>query len=501
MQLRDLVDQLQTLKTQGSLETTITGVCCDSRRVTPGAVFVAVPGHEANGHDFVMEAIDRGAVAVVCEQNGFVQSRASIVKVRDAREALGRAAAAFYRHPSTKLRVVGVTGTNGKTTVTFMVKAILEAAGIKTGLIGTIQHEIGDRVLPAQRTTPGAVEIQQMMASMVRNNCQACVMEISSHALDQKRICGVEFDVAIFTNLTQDHLDYHGTLEAYFQAKEKLFTGLRDSSKPGAAIINIDDSAGQRLVQSVNPEILISYGVTTPAKLRANRIELKPAMTAMEIESPVGSINCRMPLIGRHNVYNALAAIGAGIALKIETSVIQAALNGLKPISGRLERIEMGQDFGVVVDYAHTDDALQNVLTTLREITPGRVLLAFGCGGGRDPGKRAKMGRVAAELAGFTILTNDNPRKESPAKIVEQIERGFQDVPTAEYSVELDRAKAIQQLISMARRGDTVLLAGKGHESYQEFEDTIAPFSDQVHAQEALQTLGFSHSKRASQTK
>lgn len=492
MQLKDLVEQLAPLKTQGPLDRAISGVSYDSRRVSPGMVFVAVPGQIADGYDFVMDAIARGAVAVVCEKNGFVQSSASVIKVSDAREALGRAAAAFYQHPSSKLKVVGITGTNGKTTVAFMVKSMFEAAGIKTGLIGTIHHEIGNRVIPAQRTTPEAVEIQQMMASMVRNDCQACVMEVSSHALDQKRICGVEFDVAIFTNLTQDHLDYHETMESYFQAKEKLFTGLRASAKPGAAVINIDDSYGQRLTRSVNPEIVLSYGLASAAKIRATNIELSRDATRLQVELPDGNFGCRLPLIGRHNVYNALAAVGAGAALKLEKTTMQAALNQFKPVRGRLERVELGQPFGVVVDYAHTDDALRNVLTTLREITPGRLLLTFGCGGSRDTTKRAKMGRVAAELADFTLITSDNPRKEPPAKIAEQIVQGFPERRREACRVELDRRRAIQQLLGMARPGDTVLIAGKGHETYQEFEDTVVPFDDRIQAQEALQALGHS---------
>src|SRR6185369_7009382 len=311
MQLRELLAEIPTLSTQGSLEREIAGLSYDSRRVTPGMVFVALPGLNTDGHEFIMNAVERGAAAVICEQNGFVSPRTTKIKVADAREALAKAAASFYQHPSSKLKVVGVTGTNGKTTVAFMVKEILQSASISAGLFGTIRYEIGDRILTARRTTPESLELQEMMAQMVRAECLACVMEVSSHALEQKRVNGVEFDVAIFTNLTQDHLDYHGTMEAYFQAKQKLFTGLHQSAKPGAAIINIDVAYGERLAHEVHPEIMLTYGLDEAAKVRATQIQLGRDSTQMLVETPARSFSCRIPLIGRHNIYNALAAIGA----------------------------------------------------------------------------------------------------------------------------------------------------------------------------------------------
>ncbi|HXG47324.1 MAG TPA: UDP-N-acetylmuramoyl-L-alanyl-D-glutamate--2,6-diaminopimelate ligase [Methylomirabilota bacterium] len=487
MLLKQLIQDLTGAGIEGSLDREITGLAYDSRRVTPGMMFVAIPGQHNDGHEFIASAIERGAVAVLCEQPRPLPARVTRILVPDVREALARTAAAFHQQPAAKLKVIGVTGTNGKTTVAFMVKALLEAAGVRTGLIGTVRYEIGDRVIPAQRTTPESLEVQQMMAQMLRAGCQACVMEVSSHALEQKRVFGIEFDVGIFTNLTRDHLDYHGTMENYFAAKKKLFTSLEQGEKGGTAVINVDDGYGARLVEEITAAGL-TYGIQKPAQLRATQLQLAADGSRFVVESAGRRFAVRLPLIGRHNVYNALAAVGAGLALKIDVVKIQAALNALPPVPGRLEIVAAGQPFGVYVDYAHTDDALRNVLTTLREITPGRLLLTFGCGGCRDAGKRPRMGRVAAELADHTIITSDNPRREDPARIAGQIEEGYRAVRPDGYEIELERKRAIQHIIALARPGDTVLIAGKGHESYQEFEDTVVPFDDRLHALEALES-------------
>ena len=491
MQLKEIISQFSPVSIEGPLDREVAGITYDSRRVTPGMIFVAIPGQHVDGHQFIDAAIDRGAAAIICTKNGFSSQRATKIKVADAREALAHAAAAYYQHPGTKLKVIGVTGTNGKTTVAFMVKEILEAAGIKTGLIGTVRYEIGERVIPAHRTTPEALEIQQMMAQMLRAGCAACVMEVSSHALEQQRVGGIDFDLGIFTNLTQDHLDYHGTMEEYYAAKKKLFTVLHASAKPGGAVINIDDTFGQRLTKETKAEVQLTYGLGEAATLRATQIQLGRDTTRFKIEMPDQKFSCQLPLIGRYNIYNALAAVGAALVLKVPVPTIKSALNDMRPVPGRLEKIAAGQPFGVYVDYAHTDDALRNVLITLREIASGRLLLAFGCGGSRDTGKRAKMGRAAAELADFTLITSDNPRKESPAKIAAQIEEGFRSVRPDGFKLELDRRRAIDEVIRMAQPGDMVLIAGKGHETYQEFEDTVVPFDDCVYAQETLETLGY----------
>jgi UDP-N-acetylmuramoyl-L-alanyl-D-glutamate--2,6-diaminopimelate ligase len=491
MQLKQLIEELSTSKVDGPLDREIAGLSYDSRRVTPGMVFVAIPGQKTDGHEFIGTAIDRGATAVICEKNGLVSQRATRIQVADAREALALAAAAYYQHPSRKLKVIGVTGTNGKTTVAFILKQILQAAGVNCGLIGTVRYEIGERVIPAQRTTPEALEIQQMLAQMIRADCQACVMEVSSHALEQRRVSCVEFDAAVFTNLTRDHLDYHGTMENYFAAKKRLFTPAEQATKKSGAIVNIDDPFGARLSKETNAETLLTYGLNEAAKLRATQIRLGKDATQLVVETPQEKFPCRLPLIGRHNVYNALAAVGAGLFLKVGLPPIQSALNSMKPVPGRLEAIALSQPFGVFVDYAHTDDALRNVLATLREITSGRLLLAFGCGGNRDAGKRAKMGSVAATVANFTIITSDNPRRESPEKIAAAVEEGFRTVRQDGYRIELDRRRAIDEILRAANPGDTVLIAGKGHETYQEFEDTVIPFDDRLYARETLESLGW----------
>src|SRR5829696_986081 len=428
MQLKQLIKELPLVRVEGSLDREVAGIVYDSRRVTPGMVFVAIPGVHVDGHDFINTAIDRGASAIICEKNGFSSPRATKIKVTDVREALARASASFYQHPSSKLQVIGVTGTNGKTTVAFMVKQMLEAAGYKTGLLGTVRYEIGDRVIPAARTTPESLEIHQMMAQMLSSGCQACVMEVSSHALEQKRVAGIEFDVQIFTNLTQDHLDYHGTMENYFVAKQKLFTKTANGSKKGTVVINIDDASGVKLATESDVSVKLTYGIRNAASIRATKIELGADASRFTMETPGKSFACKLPLIGRHNIYNALAATGASVALGIAPAKIQSVLNKMQAVPGRLESVSAGQPFAVFVDYAHTDDALHNVLTTLREITKGRLLVLFGCGGSRDAGKRAKMGRVAAEFADYTYITSDNPRKEKPELIAQQIEEGFRTV-------------------------------------------------------------------------
>jgi UDP-N-acetylmuramoyl-L-alanyl-D-glutamate--2,6-diaminopimelate ligase len=328
-----------------------------------------------------------------------------------------------------------------------------------------------------------------MLAQMARSGCAACVMEVSSHALDQKRVHGIDFDVAIFTNLTQDHLDYHGTMESYFEAKKRLFEPLQSGGRQGGAVINIDDAFGDRLSRETRMEVQLTYGLCEAAKIRATQLQLGKDRTNMVVHAPGHQMSCRFPMIGRHNVYNALAATGAGLALGVGLAAIKSGLAKMEPVPGRLEVVPEAEAFGVYVDYAHTDDALSNVLRTVREITEGRVLLLFGCGGSRDRGKRAKMGRVAAELADYTIITSDNPRKESPAAIAAMIEEGFRTARQTDYHVELDRRRAIDEIIRLAHPGDSVLIAGKGHETYQEFEDTVIPFDDRIFARESLEQL------------
>jgi UDP-N-acetylmuramoyl-L-alanyl-D-glutamate--2,6-diaminopimelate ligase len=488
--LQELVSGLDPIRVEGLLDREVTGIASDSRRVFPGMVFVALRGRRCDGHDHISAAIDRGACAVVCERNGFTPRRATSIRVADSRLALARVAAVFYGQPSRKLRVVGVTGTNGKTTVGFLLQHILECSKLRTGLIGTVHYEVGDRTIPAQRTTPESAELQAMMAQMVRARCGACVLEVSSHGLDQRRVEGVEFDVGVFTNLTHDHLDYHGSPEGYHRTKRRLFELLEQGAKPGTAVINHDDAAGCRMLREWKGARCLTYGLGESAGVAAVDVKLGPGGAGFGLVTGGDRWDCSLPLIGRFNVYNALAAAAAGLALEVPPAVVVDALSTAPQVPGRLERIDAGQPFTVLVDYAHTEDALRNVLSALREVTPGRVRVAFGCGGGRDPAKRESMGRAAGELADEVILTSDNPRQEDPGLIAAAIERGLREASGAHWRVELDRARAIEALVRVAGAGDTVLVAGKGHESYQEFEDTVVPFDDRLHAARALELLG-----------
>ena len=489
MKLAEILQTVRPLAVEGSLDRDITGISYDSRRVKPGNLFVAMPGEKTDGHRFVEAAIDCGAAAIVLEQDGGLNPRATRIRVDDARQTLALAAASFYHHPSQDLKVVGVTGTNGKTTTAFMVKAIMEAAGLGTGLLGTVQYQVGQRIIPAARTTPESVEIQDLMSQMLRADCAAVSMEVSSHALDRKRVAGIDFDVAIFTNLSQDHLDYHGSMEEYFKAKSRLFAGLGAMHKRGQAVVNADNEYGRRLIAGLGGEnAVVTYGVLGDAAISASDIRVSADETYFVVRTPLGSVPITLPVIGRYNVHNALAAIGAAVALGIDLRTIERALAELPAVPGRLERIPTGQPLGVYVDYAHTEDALRNVLTTVGELTPGRVICVFGCGGDRDPGKRAPMGQAAQELADFSILTSDNPRTEDPREILRQVAAGFPAGTTERYVVIPERREAIERALDLAQPGDSVLIAGKGHESYQEIAGAFTPFSDRQVVADYFQT-------------
>jgi UDP-N-acetylmuramoyl-L-alanyl-D-glutamate--2,6-diaminopimelate ligase len=479
MKLIEVIQTVKPLAVEGPLDRDITGITYDSRRVMPGNLFVAMRGEHTDGHRYVEAAIDRGAAAVVLEQKCGYSPRATRITVADARRCMALVSASFYNRPSQQLKVVGVTGTNGKTTTAFMVKSILEATGVTAGLLGTVQYEIGQRIIPAWRTTPESVEIQEMMNQMLRAGCGAVSMEVSSHALDQHRVDGIDFDVAIFTNLSQDHLDYHGTLENYFEAKTTLFTMLGSMHKRGRAVLNADNEYGRRLIARMGGEnAVLTYGVSCDAAIRAQDIRVSADGTYFVVRTPRGTMPIALPLIGRYNVSNALAAIGAGLSLGIDLPTIEQALARMRPVHGRLEPVPVNEDFHVYVDYAHTEDALRNVLMTVNELTKGRLIVVFGCGGDRDKGKREPMGRTSCELADFSILTSDNPRTEDPREILAQIERGFPSAAKGRYQVILDRREAIERALVIARPGDSVLIAGKGHEAYQEFSDTVVPFND-----------------------
>lgn len=480
-----LLQALDGAVVHGNAEQTCSGIGCDSRQVRPGDIFVAIPGAISDGNAFIPEAIARGAVAVVQQHPppARLDTRVTFVQVVDARMALAGLAAAFYGHPSRALPVVGITGTNGKTTAAFMMREILAAAGQKVGLIGTIHYRIGDRILPASRTTPDAVQVQRLLAEMRDTGCSAAMMEVSSHALEQKRVHHMDFSVVVFTNLTAEHLDYHGTMDAYFDAKARLFDGVHDAA--ARAVINVDDAWGQQLVARANrPDKVVTYGTSESATLRASRIAISASGTQFELEADGRRMTVHLSLLGTFNVYNALAALGACRELGVELDEASRVLSGMPPVPGRLEPVETSRDFHVYVDYAHTDDALKHALQALRPLTRGRLLVVFGCGGDRDREKRPRMGRVASELADRVFLTSDNPRTEDPQRILKEIEQGMSG--PADVEVLADRKAAIQRALQCAEEGDVVLVAGKGHENVQELQQTVVLFNDRQVVREVL---------------
>ena len=476
MQLEELVRRLTPPSVNGSLDKQVTSICYDSRRADSGSLFVAIRGERVDGHDFIAEAVDRGAVGVVCQKEVASHRVASVV-VDDSRAALARLAATFYGEPSRKLRMIGVTGTNGKTTTTFLIKHLLQRANQKTGLIGTVSYEIGERVLPAYRTTPESLELQELLAQCVDAGCAGVVMEVSSHALAQDRASEIDFDVAVFTNLTQDHLDFHHGMKDYFEAKSRLFEGVRSGRKKSrVGIVNVDDPYGQQLIARFGKELsIVTYGMGARAEFRASNFKVEMSGTSYQLDTRDKSYLVRLPLIGRFNIYNSLAALASVHALGVDVRSSVLALSRAPQVPGRLEAVPAKRQFQVFVDYAHTDDALLNVLRTCRDLNPNRLVLVFGCGGDRDRAKRALMGAAADQYADYAIITSDNPRTEDPEAIIRQIEAGFRH---GRYEKIVDRRAAISRAISMAGPRDIVLIAGKGHEKYQEFGHCTVPFDD-----------------------
>ena len=491
-----LLDALPDKTVLGIPPATVTGVAYDSRKVVPGECFVAVAGYKQDGRRFITDALARGAALVVAEgADPLAGQPTPRVLVPVAREALARLADAYWGHPSRALTLVGVTGTNGKTTTSFLVEALLRAAGHRTGLIGTIQYRVGDQAVEASQTTPEAVELQSLLARMRDGGITGAAMEVSSHALALSRVAGTEFDVAVFTNLTQDHLDFHGTLEEYARAKRSLFEALAAGTKPRrAAVVNADDPAGAGMVRDLRLSTLrfgLRFGRSGASEIWPRAYTSGIDGTHMEVETPRGPLTITSPLVGDHNVMNLLAAVGVGIALEIPLSTIGAALAAVTAVPGRFERVEAGQPFLVVVDYAHTPDALERVLTTARKLVPsgGRLGALFGCGGDRDRGKRPIMGEIAARLADRVWVTSDNPRTESPEAIVEEVLVGVVRVSggAGRHVAMPDRQEAIHDALGWARGGDVVVIAGKGHETYQVVGSKVLPFDDRAVARAFLE--------------
>ena len=474
MKLRDVLEGIPALLSGATGGEEIRGVAYSSKSVRPGFLFAALKGESRNGMDFVSEAEANGAAAVLSAWPRPATSRAAWLQVADAREALALAAANFYGHPSDRLKVVGITGTKGKTTVTYLLESILEAAGAAPGVIGTIEYRGPGLSLQAGRTTPESSDLQAMLREMLDAGASHCLMEVSSHALEQKRVWGVSFDVAVFTNLSGEHLDYHRSMENYYEAKRKLFTL---NHKRSAAVVNMDDPWGQKLVAEL-PMRTVTFGLERAAIVRCVKFTQDEDGVDIQIAHPGNVLVVRSRLVGRHNVYNVLAAAAAALALNVAPQAIAAGIAALTGIPGRFERVENTLGLRIVVDYAHTDNALEHLLATAREFKPRRVILVFGAGGNRDKEKRERMGRVAARLADWTILTSDNPRNEDPLDIIAAIEKGFAKEAARTYEVVPDRREAISRALAMAAKGDAVLIAGKGHEDYQIFKDRTVHFSD-----------------------
>jgi UDP-N-acetylmuramoyl-L-alanyl-D-glutamate--2,6-diaminopimelate ligase len=474
---------------QGSTGCSLAGITADSREVQSGWAFVAIPGTKIDGHAFVAQALAQGASALVVDRP--LDHAASLpiccIRVSDTRKALGHIAAAFYGHPSRQLRLIGVTGTNGKTTSTYLLEAVLQAHGLLPGVIGTVTYRYAGREQPSVQTTPAAQDIQCLLQQMVDAGVSACAMEVSSHALAQHRVWGCQFAAALFTNLTQDHLDYHQGMSAYYAAKAQLFT----TYQPGVAVLNCDDPAGVKLLHDTQGPV-ITYGFSPASDVSVAQLSMDAYGMTLTVRLRRQACRLRSWLVGRHNVYNILGILATanGLGLGLEETI--QGIQHLRSVPGRFEPVDSGQPFSVLVDYAHTEDALRNVLEAARGITTGRVIVVFGAGGDRDPGKRSRMGQVAARSADLTVITSDNPRTELPMVIIRAIELGFREIGHASaYSINEDRRSAIHEAIALARPGDVVVIAGKGHETCQIVGDQRFPFDDREVARQALCACGY----------
>lgn len=498
MKLKMLIKGIDVNRMNGSDDIEVSGIAYDSRAVKEGNAFIAVKGEKVDGHNYMKDAMRMGAAAIVYErelpEDALSTDRGvTFVHVSDSRKALAFLSNNFYKQPSEHMTVIGITGTNGKTTTTYLVKSILETRGKDVGLIGTIHYMIKDKTYDAPHTTPESPEFQSILAQMLESDCSYAVTEVSSHALAQRRADYTQFKVAVFTNLTRDHLDFHYTMEEYFQAKTRLFSELL--SQKGTAVINFDDIWGRKLITELKGNIL-TYGIEEGADITAQNIQDSFEGLRFDIRFKQKKYAVSSPLIGMHNVYNILSAAGASVALNIPWDVITKGIRKMESVKGRFEKVDLGQDFLCVIDYAHTEDALERLIYTTRELLQnakpkdigdsqrkGRIITVFGCGGNRDKGKRPKMGSIATKLSDAVIITSDNPRDENPDEIIQEIAAG---ASRRNYVIEADRKNAIHSAVNMAQAGDIVLIAGKGHEDYQEIHGVRNRFSDREAIESAL---------------
>ncbi|WP_410514517.1 UDP-N-acetylmuramoyl-L-alanyl-D-glutamate--2,6-diaminopimelate ligase [Paenibacillus sp. BR2-3] len=490
MKVNELSSCLATSRLYGDGDVEISDVQTDSRRVKPGDLFICLPGHTVDGHEYAPQAAAKGATAIVCERKLDIDLPQVIVD--DSRFAMSVISNAFFGSPSSRMRMIGVTGTNGKTTTTYLIERIMQDQDIKTGLIGTIQMRYDGQSYPMSGTTPESLELQRSLQDMASKGVQCCVMEVSSHALEQGRVKGTDFRTAIFTNLSQDHLDYHHTMEEYRAVKGLFFSRLGNVISPWKeerkyAVLNADDAASIYFAAQTAAEV-VTYGIDSEANVRASQISITAKGTFFHVDTFKGEADISLRMVGKFNVYNALAAIAAALLEDIPLAEIKASLEAVAGVDGRVESVDEGQNFAVIVDYAHTPDGLENVLRTVREFAAGKVFTVFGCGGDRDRTKRPLMGKIAARYSDFVLVTSDNPRTEDPLLILKDIEAGLTEdgISPERYELIADRREAIRKAIEMASPGDVVLIAGKGHETYQIIGGVVHDFDDRIVAKEVI---------------
>lgn len=470
MKLAELLNGVEVKEIIGSEHLNITGIAFNSLEVKPGNIFVCISGFKTDGHKYAADAIGRGAIAVMAEKD-ISELGVTCIICDNTRLALARASANFYGHPENKFKLIGITGTNGKTTTTYLVKSVLESLGHKVGLIGTNQNMVGTEVIPSKHTTPDSLELMQLFSHMAEKGAEYVVMEVSSHSLALDRVTACTFDVGAFTNITQDHLDFHKTMEQYLEAKGILYHISR------AGVVNVDDSGADYLLSTSKCERMLTYGIDKDCDLRAYDVELSEKGVDFKVKYEGESYTVQLGIPGRFSVYNALTAIGCLLAAGVDMKDAVAGLKSARGVKGRIEVVETGRDFSVIIDYAHTPDGLYNVIRTIRGFCKGRIITVFGCGGDRDVTKRPKMGKIAAALSDFCVVTSDNPRTEDPEKIVADVVEGVKD-GNCDYAVVTNRFEAIEFALDHAKVNDVVLLAGKGHETYQILADRTIDFDE-----------------------
>ena len=482
MKLSELLADIEVEKIIGAEQLNVTGIAFNSMEVRPGNIFVCITGFKTDGHKYAADAIDRGAIAVIAERD-ISELGVTCVICKNTRLALAKSAANFYGHPEKKFRLIGITGTNGKTTATYLVKSVLESLGRKVGLIGTNQNMIGTEVIPSKHTTPDSLELMQLFSQMAEKGAEYVVMEVSSHSLALDRVTACRFDVGAFTNITQDHLDFHKTMENYLAAKSILFT----ISKAG--VINRDDSGSDYLLEHSTCERMLTYGIESDCDIHASDVKLSEKGVAFKVSYENKEYDVELGIPGMFSVYNALTAFGCLVSAGIHMDDAVEGLKSARGVKGRIEVVETNRDFSVIIDYAHTPDGLYNVIRTIRGFCKGRIITVFGCGGDRDAGKRPKMGRIAAELSDYCVVTSDNPRTENPVAIINDVVEGVKN-GKCDYTVVVNRFEAIETALDMAKKDDVVLLAGKGHETYQILADRTIDFDEREIVRKLLNIQG-----------